>query len=185
MLEGRFLLVHLSPPLPDGSWDKAIVMASVRPQAQAAAKGFWQLGQPVTAWKVLQVRGLVANECCAARDMCVDGTPSIKPVSFLSNHACICELNAQCRGAHDHIDAHRLAPCELFGRLCVQVLEKNLGSTSVQIQRNRARTSGFDPRCALGMLQFTPLGKHAKVHDCCENCFWYPATRTCVGPIAS
>ena len=110
MLEGRFLLVHLSPPLPDGSWDKAIVVASVR--LQAAAKGFWQLKQPVTspAWKVLQVRELVANECCAARDMCVDGTPSIKPVSFLSNHACICELNAQCRGAHDHIDAHRLAP---------------------------------------------------------------------------
>ena len=47
VLEGRFLLINVSPPSPVGNWDNAMVMASVRAlQAPAAAKGFWQLEQP-------------------------------------------------------------------------------------------------------------------------------------------
>ena len=48
VLEGRFLLIHVSPPCPAGNWDSAIVMSSVRKlQPQAVAKGFWELEQPV------------------------------------------------------------------------------------------------------------------------------------------
>ena len=53
VLEGRFLVVHVSPPCSVGNWDNVIVMSSVRMvQAQAAPKGFWQLEQPETsrAW---------------------------------------------------------------------------------------------------------------------------------------
>ena len=91
VLEGRFLLIHVSPPSPVGSWANAFVMLSLRfLQAQAAANGFWQLKQPVTshACSVPDMRKLVVNVCCVAHDMCVDGSPCVNPTTFFSNHAC-------------------------------------------------------------------------------------------------
>ena len=91
MLEGRFLLIHVSLPSPVGSWANAFVMSSLRfLQAQAAAESFWKLKQPVTshAYSFSDVRKLVVNVCCVARDMCVDGSPWVNPATFFSNHAC-------------------------------------------------------------------------------------------------
>ena len=119
MLEGSFLLIHVSLPSPVGSWANAFVMSSLRfLQAQAAAEGFWQLKQPVTslAYSFSDVRKLVVNVCCVARDMCVDGSPWVNPATFFSNHACKNELAARCRGGHDHIEVQRLGHVELFGR---------------------------------------------------------------------